>query len=59
MYQVHSSGHMMPTELRSIVEKIAPKRLVPIHTEQPRLFELFVKDIATVDQVQKESVLTM
>jgi len=59
MYQIHSSGHMMPTELRSIVEQVAPKRLVPIHTEQPRLFELFMKDIAAVDQVQKESVLTM
>lgn len=59
MYQIHSSGHMMPTELREVVTKIAPSRLVPIHTEQPRLFELFMKDLAGVEQVQKESALTL
>jgi ribonuclease J len=59
MYQIHSSGHMMPTELRQVVARIAPSRLVPIHTEQPRLFELFMKDLAPVDQVQKESELTL
>ncbi len=59
MYQIHSSGHMMPTELRQVVARIAPSRLVPIHTEQPRLFELFMKDLAPVDQVQKESTLTL
>ncbi len=59
MYQIHSSGHMMPTELRKVVAEVAPARLVPIHTEQPRLFELFMKDLAKVDQVQKESTLTL
>ncbi len=59
MYQIHSSGHMMPNELRKVVAQVAPARLVPIHTEQPRLFELFMKDLARVDQVQKESTLTL
>ncbi len=59
MYQIHSSGHMMPTELRETIAQINPKRLVPIHTEQPRLFELFVKDLATVDRVQKGSSLIL
>ena len=58
MYQIHSSGHMMPTDLRETIARVAPQRLVPIHTEQPRLFELFVKDLARVDQVQKGSSLT-
>ncbi len=59
LYQIHSSGHIMPNELRQVVAQIAPSRLVPIHTEQPRLFELFMKDLTTIDQVQKESVLTI
>ncbi len=59
MYQIHSSGHMMPTELRETIAQVNPRRLVPIHTEQPRLFELFVKDLAKVDQVQKGSSLSL
>ena len=49
MYQIHSSGHMMPTELRSTIQEIAPKRLLPIHTEQPELYKLFVKDLTEVE----------
>ncbi len=59
LYQIHSSGHMMPTELRETIAKVAPKRLVPIHTEQPELYGAFVKDLAKVDQVRKGSVLEM
>lgn len=59
LYQVHSSGHMMPTELRETVGKVGPKRLVPIHTEQPGLFGRFVGDLARVEQVRKGSVLTV
>src|SRR5437867_681801 len=59
MYQIHCSGHMMPTDLRETIGRVEPDRLVPIHTEQPRLYELFVKDLAKVEQVQKGSSLTL
>ncbi len=59
LYQIHSSGHMMPTELRDTVATVAPERLVPIHTEQPGLFGLFVRDLAKVEQVRKGSVVTV
>jgi mRNA degradation ribonuclease J1/J2 len=55
MYQIHSSGHMMPTELRETITKISPKTLVPIHTEQPHLYELFIKDLCKVHQPIKGS----
>src|SRR3989442_1062116 len=55
MYQIHSSGHMMPTELRETIAKISPKTLVPIHTEQPHLYELFIKDLCKVHQPIKGS----
>jgi ribonuclease J len=49
MYQIHSSGHMMPTELREAISQISPTRLLPIHTEQPELYRLFVKDLTQVE----------
>src|SRR6266851_756079 len=49
MYQIHSSGHMMPTELRETIAQVKPKRLIPIHTEQPELYRLFVKDLTMVE----------
>ena len=59
MYQIHSSGHMMPTELREIIGQVKSKRLVPIHTEQPELYGLFVKDLTKVEQVSKGSTIEM
>lgn len=57
MYQIHSSGHMMPTELRETIARIHPKRLLPIHTEQPELYRLFVKDITRVELGTKGSTI--
>ncbi len=57
MYQIHSSGHMMPTELRETIGAVRPKTLVPIHTEQPELYGSFVKDLAVIEQVRKGSTL--
>ena len=59
MYQIHSSGHMMPTELRETIGRIEPKRLVPIHTEQPELYRLFVKDLTQVELGNKGSTVEL
>jgi ribonuclease J len=59
MYQIHSSGHMMPTELRETIHQIAPKRLIPIHSEQPELYRLFVKDLAKVELGSKGSTVEL
>ena len=58
MYQIHSSGHMMPTELRETIAKVDPQTLVPIHTEQPQLYELFIKDLCKVHQPMKGETWT-
>src|SRR6266480_306017 len=57
MYQIHSSGHMMPTELRETIAQVKPKRLIPIHTEQPELYRLFVKDLTMVELGSKGSTV--
>lgn len=36
---IHVSGHGDAAQITSMVKEISPKRLVPIHTENPELFE--------------------
>jgi len=44
-YQVHVSGHIMPLQLRKILERIAPKRIYPIHTDKPELYCRFLQGL--------------
>lgn len=46
IYHIHSSGHIMPLELRSILEEIKPKRVIPIHTEYANMFAKLCLDIS-------------
>lgn len=59
MYQIHSSGHMMPTELREAIGNVSPKRLIPIHTEQPELYRTFVKDLTQVELANKGATIDL
>jgi len=49
-YQIHASGHASGKELQKFIEKIKPKRLIPIHTIKPKLFynktgDVFIPDL--------------
>ncbi len=44
-YHVHVSGHIMPTQLRDVIQRIGCAKLYPIHTEHPNLFSKYVADI--------------
>jgi len=44
-YSIHCSGHIRPLELKQMIERINPKILIPIHTERPKTFEKFIKDL--------------
>jgi ribonuclease J len=46
-YHVHTSGHVMPHELRWIVEELKPKTVIPVHTEHPLLFKKYAKGMRT------------
>jgi ribonuclease J len=41
--QLHASGHAPMSEVGSLVKKVGAKKVVPIHTEHPRLFTEFRK----------------
>jgi ribonuclease J len=49
MYHIHCSGHIMPSELKSSIEQIKPRRLFPIHTEYPGLYAKYVSDTAKIE----------
>ena len=45
-HQVHASGHISPKELKKVLKEINPKKVFPIHTENPRMFKkLFKKNV--------------
>ncbi len=41
-YRIHVSGHARPADLRTVIEEINPKTIVPIHTSYPELFDEYV-----------------
>ena len=42
-HQIHASGHCHTSDLEKVVNTIQPKRLVPVHTEHPKLFKRLFK----------------
>ncbi|MFQ6129153.1 MAG: MBL fold metallo-hydrolase [Thermoplasmata archaeon] len=56
LYQVHASGHATPHELKSAIEAISPKTVVPIHTQRPELFKRFVEDLRVDVRIPSEKV---
>jgi len=44
-YHIHVSGHIMPLELRDVIKEIEPKKVFPIHTEDPGLFTKFCRTV--------------
>ncbi len=53
MYHVHSSGHIMPGELKLALDRIEPEMVYPIHTDHPELYAKFVSDGRRVTVPQK------
>ena len=44
-YHIHVSGHIMPTQLRYLVQRIGCEKVYPIHTEYSNLFSKYVSDL--------------
>ena len=47
-HQLHASGHLNKRELTEMIERIHPKKLFPIHTENPKLFKRIYKNTKLV-----------
>ncbi len=44
----HASGHISGKELEGVIKKLNPRVLIPIHTENPKLFKHFHKNVLFV-----------
>jgi ribonuclease J len=44
-YHIHVSGHMMPLQLKSTLERINAKTVFPVHTENALLFSRFMRKL--------------
>jgi ribonuclease J len=44
-YHVHVSGHIMPLQLKEMLEEIRSEQIFPVHTEHADLFAKFVRDL--------------
>ncbi|MEM3873738.1 MAG: MBL fold metallo-hydrolase [Candidatus Bathyarchaeia archaeon] len=43
-YHVHVSGHIMPLQLKAVLEEIGAKTIFPVHTENAELFARFMQN---------------
>lgn len=46
-YHVHVSGHIMPMQLKEVIEMIKPKKVFPIHGGHPDLFSEFMRGLGS------------
>jgi len=47
-HQIHASGHCPSKDLALIINKIQPKKLIPVHTEHPQLIKHLFKHLDVV-----------
>jgi len=54
LYQAHASGHAAPHEIKHVIAEISPKKVIPIHTQRPELFQRYISDLGTEIVAPKE-----
>lgn len=42
MHHIHASGHAPGTEIKRMINKMKPKKVIPVHTEFPKEFRKIV-----------------
>jgi ribonuclease J len=55
-HQLHASGHLNKEQIVDLVNRIGPKRVFPVHTENQQLFKRYFDNVDTIERV-KEYVL--
>ena len=56
-HPIHASGHAYASHLKAAIREMNPKRVVPIHTEEPELFLDVLPGAGRVQLVKNGSVL--
>jgi ribonuclease J len=55
-HQLHASGHLNKDQIVDLINYIQPKRVFPVHTENPQLFKNYCKSVETI-KYGKECIL--
>ena len=55
-HQLHASGHLSRKELEVMVKEIGARRIIPIHTEKPRMFKDFASNVIVPEKGKPISV---
>ncbi len=52
-HQLHASGHLNRNQLTALIKQIRPKRIFPVHTENPQLFKKISSKVEIAQRGQK------
>jgi len=55
-HQLHASGHLNRRQLTNLINYIKPKKIFPVHTENPELFRKINKNVHLVDYGKKYTI---
>ena len=55
-HQLHASGHMNRQQLENLIKKVKPKRIFPIHSENPRLFKELNNNVQIIKSGNKYNI---
>jgi ribonuclease J len=53
---IHTSGHASAKDLQRLVKAMAPRKVIPIHTEKPESYEKLFGNVLRVEDGQAVAV---
>jgi ribonuclease J len=56
-HQLHASGHMNRQQITRLINRVKPKRIFPIHTENQLLFKKAIKNVQRIECGKKYALL--
>jgi ribonuclease J len=56
-HQLHASGHMNRQQITRLINRVMPKRIFPIHTENQQLFKKAIKNVQRIEYGKKYALL--
>jgi ribonuclease J len=54
LFSIHASGHANANELKGVIAEVNPKYVAFIHTERPKLYERYIRDLGVNCIIPKE-----
>jgi ribonuclease J len=49
LYNIHTSGHCLPLDLKETIRRIGARKVFLIHTEKPTLYKQYLRDLPSAE----------